>query len=573
VKRVCSAAFALMLVLMMAGPTYSAVQPVVVGVDVTGNQEVVSDHILGVIGTKAGDQFNPEQVQQDIDTIYGLGFFSFVDVSVIEQFGGVFVEYKVQENPIVRDINFTGNTVFTADQLMEVVFTRPGSVFNRTFFRHDLQRIGEKYEKAGYAFVQVQDVGIQDGVIDVRILEPKVGDVIIQGNKKTKTHVIEREFNLKTGDLLNVTILRHSINKLKQRDLFEDVRIGFEPTEEPEIVNLVLTVEEGKTARVSFSIGHGSSSGWTGGAAYEEFNYKGLGHKVGVGFETGTREQYFLFYEEPYMDEFHHRWRAGAYKREWEDLEDDSIDGRYNQDKMGLYYGIGKKFLKNPTLSWFAMLEVYEVEYFFQEEPLVIPDKFLPGRNASVTVSLTRNLLDPYLSYSKGEVQSLSVEQGFFQPEDSAVDTMTYTKYWIEARYYWPLYNFFDNLFGREIGTEDNPIIFAARARIGYSSGDLPWAAQYFLGGANTLRGYKDDFFSGSEMVLGNFELRIPIQESISIVGFYDIGMASNDSAFSSMKSGYGFGIRVKTPMGNLRIDIAEGEDETRTHFGFGEMF
>jgi outer membrane protein insertion porin family len=49
--------------------------------------------------------------------------------------------------------------------------------------------------------------------------------------------------------------------------------------------------------------------------------------------------------------------------------------------------------------------------------------------------------------------------------------------------------------------------------------------------------------------------------------------MASNDSAFSSMKSGYGFGIRVKTPMGNLRIDIAEGEDETRTHFGFGEMF
>jgi len=575
VKRVWAAAVAVACVLFTAGISFSAVQPVVVGVDVTGNREVVSEHILGVVGTKAGDQFNPEQIQQDIDTIYGLGFFSYVDVGVIEQFGGVFVEFRVQENPIVQDIRFSGNTVFTADELMEVVFTRPGAVFNRVFFRHDLQRIGEKYERAGYVFVQVQDVGIQDGVIDVRILEPKIGEVIIQGNKKTKTHVIEREFNLKSGDLFNATILRHSINKLQQRELFEDVRVGFEPTEDPETVNIVLTVEEGKTARVSFSMGHGSSSGWTGGAAYEELNYKGLGHRAGIGFETGRREQYFISYEEPYMDEFHHRWRAGAYRRQWEDLEDDDdfISGKYNQDKTGIYYGIGKKFLKNPTLSWFAMLEVYEVEYSFQEEQPVIHPKFYPGRNASVTVSSTRNLLDPYLSYSKGEVQSLSIEQGFFQPDDSAIDNMTYTKYWIEARYYWPLYDLFDNLFGREIGTEDNPIIFAARVRIGYSSGDLPWSAQYFLGGAKTLRGYKDDYFSGSEMALGNFELRIPIQEAVSVVGFYDIGMADDGSVFSDLMSGYGFGIRVRTPMGNLRIDVAEGEDETRTHFGFGEMF
>jgi len=25
--------------------------------------------------------------------------------------------------------------------------------------------------------------------------------------------------------------------------------------------------------------------------------------------------------------------------------------------------------------------------------------------------------------------------------------------------------------------------------------------------------------------------------------------------------------------MGNLRLDFANGEDETRTHFSFGEMF
>ena len=581
VKRLWSTAVAVAFVLITAGVSFSAVQPVVVGVDVTGNQEVVSEHILGVVGTKAGDQLSSEQIQQDIDTIYGLGFFSYVDVGVVEQFGGVFVEFRVQENPVVQDIRFSGNTVFTADELMEVVFTRPGSVFNRVFFRHDLQRIGEKYEKAGYVFVQVQDVGIQDGVIDVMILEPKIGEVIIQGNTKTKTHVLRREIKLQEGDLFNAIILRHSINKLNQLGFLEDIRVGFEPTPNPEVVNIVLTVEEGKTSRISFSIGHGSQSGWTGGAAYEEINHQGLGRKFTVGFEINDWEDlsnYWASYEEPYMDETHYRWRAKVYKYTWEDLIDID-DIRYDQDQRGISLGAGKKFTHDPTLSWFVELDWHEVEFDvshwpgYPDDPIPNQKKFIEGRNLSVTGTLSRNLIDPYLSYPKGEVQSLSVEQGFFSPDDPSLGEMNYTKYWIEARYYWPLYNLFQDLLDRQIGTEDNPVLVAARVRVGFSSGELPWSEQYFLGGSRTLRGYRDNLFSGSEMALGNVELRVPIQESISIVAFYDIGMASDGSVFSDLVSGYGFGVRVRTPMGNMRLDFAEGEYETRTHFGFGEMF
>ncbi|MDO9508507.1 MAG: POTRA domain-containing protein [Thermovirgaceae bacterium] len=571
-KRVWIAAVAVSFVLVMVGVSLSAVEPVVVGVGVAGNQEVVSEHILGVVGTKAGNQLSRQQIQDDIEIIYGLGFFSLVDVSVTPQGGGVYVEYQVSENPVIEEIRFTGNTVFTGDELMEVVFTRPGAVFNRVFFRHDLQRISEKYEKAGYVMVRVEDVGIEGGIIDVRILEPVVGEVIIQGNKKTKTEVIRREFKLQPGDLFNATVMRHSLNKLNNLGFFEDVNVGFEPTEDPGKVNIVLTVEEGKTARLAFSIGHGSSSGFTGGASYEESNFKGLGQRGSIGFETGDKEQYWLSYEEPYMDGTHYRWKAGVYKRNWEDLEDTDITGTYNQDKKGLYYGMGKKFRNDPTLSWFVNLDWNEVSYTFETTPVPIPDEFRAGRNISLTGTVTRNLLDEYLSYPKGEVQSLSVQQGNFEPEDGSGE-MTYTKYWLEARYYWPLYHLFEDLIDREIGTEDNPVIFATRLRAGYSSGDLPWAEQFFVGGGSTLRGYKDEEFSGSEMVLCNLELRIPIQDTFSIVGFYDIGMASDSSAFSDTRSGYGFGVRVKTGIGNLRLDFANGEDENRTHFSFGEMF
>jgi len=87
------------------------------------------------------------------------------------------------------------------------------------------------------------------------------------------------------------------------------------------------------------------------------------------------------------------------------------------------------------------------------------------------------------------------------------------------------------------------------------------------------VRGYEDDEFRGEEMVMGNFELRLPVQESLSFVLFYDTGYASDDFSFSDVKDSVGFGIRVRTPLGNLRLDVAEGDYETYTHFGFGELF
>ena len=56
---------------------------------------------------------------------------------------------------------------------------------------------------------------------------------------------------------------------------------------------------------------------------------------------------------------------------------------------------------------------------------------------------------------------------------------------------------------------------------------------------------------------------------------FYDVGNAWLDEGidFSDLHDAWGLGVRVKTPLGNFRVDYAQGETENRTHFGFGEMF
>jgi outer membrane protein insertion porin family len=242
-------------------------------------------------------------------------------------------------------------------------------------------------------------------------------------------------------------------------------------------------------------------------------------------------------------------------------------------------------------MNWYVTLDWHDSSvdptWWYSEGPVdyeAVRNLLSSGKTFSVLGTVQRTNTDRYLSYPKGDVEILNIQQAM----DIMGSDWDFTKYWIEGRYYTPL-TFLQNIFGTELGTEDNPAILAARVRAGFSSGTLPWADQYFLGGDKDLRGYEEDQFEGSEMFLVNVELRIPIQEAVGFVIFYDAGNAwggvewdskyntlrkdTSGFDFSDLHDAMGFGVRVRTPLGNIRLDVAEGDYETFTHFGFGELF
>ena len=565
----------------------------ILSVDVEGVSNVVPEHVLSAVTSKVGDSMNEARLGKDADAIFELGFFANVDYKIVDEEDGVRIVFMVEENPVVESIDFTGNTVFSSDTLRDLCFTKPGMVFNRVFFRNDLQRIKERYQQDGYVMARVADVRIEGAVVNVIIVEPKIGEIIIQGNKRTKMHVIQRQVNIKEGDLFNATRLRHTLGRLQGLGYFGDVNVGFEPNEDPAKVNIILTVEEAKTGKVGISIGYGTQSGWGGGLNYNDSNWRGLGHNVGVGFELGDREQYWLSYEQPFMSQEVFAWRFGAYKRSWKDLTR-YIDGEdayhYDEVKKGIYAGLGRKFAEKSKLSWFLTADWHDVttdtllrsgDVLYSDvvintgpdgEKIFIDDR--NGRNFSLALTLQRNNLDPYLPYNKGDIQAIHIEKGF----EGLGGDWDYWKYWTEVKWFFPL-DFLSKYLERTIKITDVPPLFAMRLRAGTSSGGyVPWGEQYVIGGDSTMRGLKDEYFRGNRMFLGNFELRIPVQKSFSVVAFYDTGKAWNtymgqDFDLGDLESSYGFGVRVKTPMGNMRLDFAQGTDENRVHFGFGEMF
>ncbi len=203
------------------------------------------------------------------------------------------------------------------------------------------------------------------------------------------------------------------------------------------------------------------------------------------------------------------------------------------------------------------------------------------GEYYSATATFRRFNLDEYLPYQKGDIESINVQVG--KADVEGID-YSYVKYWFEGRFYYPIGNFLKDIFETSFldGVDGKPVILAARVIAGSASGDVPYDELYEVGGDTTLRGYDDDYYHGRNIVLGNIELRIPIQKMFSLVFFYDIGRAWDSGKTRNGQEviygdddwgdSPGVGIRLNTPLGNLRLDYANGEED-RFVFGFGELF
>ena len=124
----------------------------------------------------------------------------------------------------------------------------------------------------------------------------------------------------------------------------------------------------------------------------------------------------------------------------------------------------------------------------------------------------------------------------------------------------------------------------ALRLLAGTSTGQMPFSEQYFLGGANTLRGYREDRFWGNNLFLSSVELRQAIAPKFKVVAFMDVGEAwggdysnVNIAGFSQNAFqphvGTGVGLRVGTPLGQVRLDFGYGDEGGRVHFGVGSSF
>ncbi len=584
----------------------------ITGFIVRGNKTLNQTFIIDASGAKIGDIFTSDlqfkMVQNLTRTgLFRAGYANSVPVQVQSEEpnppnGTCTVVITVEENPTVKNITITGSGPIKPDVIMKYLANiKPGTVFNAANFAQDDLNIQALYNQEGYLAAISQDLTItNEGVLEVPLIVARVASLKIVGLHKTHKYVVTREMQTKVGGYFNQKFLRDDQRALLDLGIFKSV-IPSAYQMGPGQIGITLTIEERRTGSITGGLGYSATGGIVGYAEALDSNFRGTDEKLSLRASTGgiaNRGSVELGFTEPYLDSHHTSLSVQLYDRT-EYRFSNSLSNfnssastyggsyYYNEQRAGGTITLGRPYGRHVNASVFLRAENVTTDLL--NLPLQDLQIIQDGPIYAVGGALRHDTRDYYLNPASGGYQELALELGHANlkapiniPGISVPGTYgsaNFLKLSLEAREYY-------SLSGRRPvndPTKDETIL-ALRAVIGGSTGTLPFAEQFFVGGGDTLRGYRDSRFWGKYEFLSSIELRQPLAPKFTGVLFTDIGDAwggpySSVNINRFQQSGFhlhvavGLGVLVVTPIGALRLDYGVGDEGGRADFSIGQAF
>jgi len=553
---------------MAADPTGK----IITSVTIKGNATVKENLITDVIKVKVGDTVTADAVKADMQSIYDVGYFFDVVSNFNEVPEGVELIYTVMENPVLQDIVIKGNTKMTTDKILSMLAVKKGTILNAKTLNENTKAIEKEYHDQGYILSKVSDVSMSPaGVLTLTINEGMLEAIEVKGNDKTRDYVITREMKLKPNQPFNVKDAKRSMQKVYNLGFFEDVNMKLNPGKEPNAIVLETSVVEQRTGKFTIGGGYSDSDGLVGIIGLGDDNFRGTGDKVNIQWEFGgnasnatNKTNYQFSYTRPWLDSKQTSLGVSVYDMTTEsyDYNDSTgaVDSTYYKQRKGWSATLGRpdgEYVQN-YLTFKQINEQY-IKYVSGTDnsanDTYLKDNF--GLTNSIALNRVYDSRDNVFSPTEGTRLSLTSE---FSGGALGGD-FSYGKYSAETRNYF------------KVGPSQ---VFAVRASAGYANGTMPDNARFAEGGSDSLRGYRDSEFKGNKMLNATAEYRFPIAKKVEGVVFGDIGNAwttGEGYSLSNLKSDAGIGVRVGTPIGPIRIDLAKGSQGTRTQFSFGGQF
>ncbi len=455
---------------------------------------------------------------------------SFDDVSKDEQIYDASIEENqaregVLYNPhfLLQKINFEGNTKIPSEELEKLGL----EVLGEDVFFDELlevcQKVTNYYRAKGYltSYATVPPQRIVDGVATIRIVESKVGEMNIDGEKWTREwylrHIIMGKAGLREGDVFNAKNLQRAMKEINKEDYVQVQTEVERQAEGDENTTITLNVRDRFPVNLNFSYDDYGRS-YTGSQRVSFLvgmdNLTGLGDKIygGTILSSGATG-----------------WMAGY------SLPVSSYGTRLSFDFSDSHVRLGGPY-KNLNVKGNAQ------SYFFKlTQPIIQTAKsdliFYTGYdyvNANTSANIAGNPLrlsnynlNVWRSGLYGMTDdnygrwlgNLGVDFGMGGDGHGAIQDTTFFKVTAGATRV-------QRLFGRSMGI--------VRVNGQYSPNKLFAAEQMQMGGPYTLRGYQPAELIGDYGVTGTVEYRFPVpfldrilprvDERLKLAVFYDWG-------------------------------------------------
>jgi outer membrane protein insertion porin family len=562
---------------------------------ITGNQHVNNDTILIRMKTKVGQAYKPDQLDQDRDLIAQLGYFKAVDVHGVPLAGNNWrINVDVSEYPVVKEFRVTGNTVLPTDAILKVVTLRVDQPYNANLADSSNVAIVKLYSDKGYFVVLTDLAPLEDspGTVNIAIHEQRVNSVGVEGNTRTKNRVMRHLIKTKAGDAFNSKKWDDDYKRMATIGWFDKVTLDDKMTPDND-VDLLAVVKEGRTGAATVGVSLDPSTGLAGSANLKDSNFNGTGQSVGISFLqaiTGGGPSVDLTYGNPFIDNHDTSFSASLYSHLFYRFTGSGF-GEIASTSSSLYTerrtGGVVQFIRPVQEQVNALVGARYEGVKTSDVGSATQSSFIrqDGTVGTLSFGLIVNRRDLDLDPSRGDYLSLLVEPGMANINEIAgaienrdiLGTHTFNRDTLEYKVYWTP----QPPRGRNLDAPRK--VFALRVKYGTITGFAPFFEQFFMGGADTLRGYDDERYWGTQELLTTLEYRYPIQKSFDLVPFVDYGGAwggygsvNTYYQYNSLRLhlDYGLGVRFRTPLGQVGIYFALNErGGGRTTFLIGPAF
>jgi outer membrane protein insertion porin family len=512
-------------------------------------------------------------IPREVEAFYRENGFADVQVrlDLVKQKMGVRAVFDVREGPktTVEAIRLEGTSLFPADAFIRELVSRQGGPYYPPNVQSDVGQIESFYLNRGVRGTEVVariEPAAENRVSLVYEIQEgekvTVRDVFVTGNRTTKNRVIGKELRIGKGDEADYSKVQETKRRLERLGIFSEVRVDEVPTGPRDEV-VVVTLREGEKNYAGAGLGFesltplsGSLAAWPndfrprGTAEYIRSNVFGLGAQVGLLAQLSTVERRAVAsWNQPYLFGLAMPTTLLAWA-EREERQSFTYDRRGVSLSTVKTLGKARLLLVSLSLTRTALPKVD-----LENPPPDIDRRYLPYSAALVSSSLSWERRNDTLNPEKGFFFSVAGEWGVpvFGMESD------YQKLFFKTQIFRPLPG------GLNLGLT---------ARLGIGNGLRHLPERFFAGGSNTFRGEEFDMLGpldtttlkplgGEAVFLVNSEVVfavVPSWKELRLAAFFDLG-----NVYSSLKEfrplelqgAAGAGIRYRTPLGPVRVEIA----------------
>lgn len=560
-------------------------------IKISGNKYFSGNDYLGWIKISAGEKYydgmEDSVAARIADALRERGYFHFSFNKIkLENPDSIksSLEINLSEGrqTLINKIHFS-SPLKDSLQLSNVLFQLENSPFTRANIESVFSEILDYYENKGFPFVSVKVESIEftnDATKENHFAnlflsieegaKSAIDKIEIAGNNKTKDFVITRAIQIQKGEEYSQEKIDASTEKLNRLRFFEPVEPPVFYFNSKKEGVLKIFIKEKETNYFDGIAGYipasnNKESGYlTGFVNVNLQNLFGTGRTAALRWQQENRysQELELRYIEPWLFGFPFNIEGDLYQRKQ--------DSTYVQRKFE-----GRlEYLATHEISASLLIGSQSTIPSEQNTKAITvfnSSAFTSGLNLKIDTrddfyAPTRGIF--FINSYKYTSKKINGPGGLITPNTNTKTTLQRLEF---------DFSIFKQLFDKQVAAMS---VHGREVR----GSDVEFSDLYFLGGANSLRGYRERQFQGNRILWSNLEYRLLLTRRSFAFLFFDTGYflqnadtRRNILENSSFKIGYGFGLKIETGFGVLGVSFALGKGDSfgqgKIHFGIVNEF